>query len=73
MKVIGTETQVKRGAKGLSVFEKYLTLWVGLCIAAGIVLGKVAPGAATFLDGGNELPFHAWSVRKTAMDGCLDS
>ncbi len=37
--------------KDLSVFEKYLTIWVGLCIVAGIVLGKVAPGLAAFLDG----------------------
>jgi ACR3 family arsenite transporter len=36
--------------KGLSVFERYLTLWVGLCIVGGIVLGKVAPGVATYLD-----------------------
>ncbi len=36
---------------GMSVFEKYLTLWVLLCIGAGIVLGKVAPGIATTLDG----------------------
>jgi ACR3 family arsenite efflux pump ArsB len=32
--------------RGLSVFEKYLTLWVFLCIGAGIVLGKIAPEAA---------------------------
>ena len=38
-------------AKGLSVFERYLTVWVLLCIVAGIVLGKVAPGVAGFLDG----------------------
>jgi ACR3 family arsenite transporter len=37
--------------KGLGFFERYLTLWVVLCIAAGIVLGKIAPGIATFLDG----------------------
>ena len=36
--------------KGLSVFERYLTVWVILCIAAGIALGKVAPGVAKFLD-----------------------
>jgi ACR3 family arsenite transporter len=41
----------KREAKGLSAFERYLTVWVALCIVAGIVLGKVAPGVATFLDG----------------------
>jgi len=34
-----------------SVFERYLTLWVGLCIGAGILLGKVAPGLASALDG----------------------
>ncbi len=37
--------------KGLGVFEKYLTLWVLLCIVVGIVLGKFAPGVAEFLDG----------------------
>lgn len=37
--------------KGLSLFERYLSVWVILCIAIGIVLGKVAPKAATFLDG----------------------
>ncbi|MGC9327448.1 MAG: ACR3 family arsenite efflux transporter [Candidatus Hinthialibacter sp.] len=36
--------------KGLSIFERYLTLWVALCIVAGIVLGKIAPGVATHLD-----------------------
>jgi ACR3 family arsenite transporter len=36
---------------GLSFFERYLTLWVALCILAGIGLGRVAPGAARFLDG----------------------
>jgi len=38
------------GAKGLGAFERYLTLWVLLCIGAGILLGKVAPEAARFLD-----------------------
>jgi len=37
--------------KGLSIFERYLTLWVALCIAGGIVLGKAAPGLAQNLDG----------------------
>ena len=43
----GTQTV----SRGLSVFERYLTLWVGLCIVAGIALGKAAPGIAAFLDG----------------------
>ena len=33
-----------------SVFERYLTIWVGLCIVVGILLGKVAPGFAKALD-----------------------
>lgn len=32
-------------------FERYLTVWVALCIAGGILLGKVAPGLAKALDG----------------------
>jgi ACR3 family arsenite transporter len=28
----------------MGIFERYLTLWVALCIVAGIVLGQVAPG-----------------------------
>jgi len=34
-----------------NVFERYLTVWVGLCIVGGIALGKVAPGLAKSLDG----------------------
>jgi ACR3 family arsenite transporter len=34
-----------------SIFERYLTLWVGLCIVAGILLGKIAPNLAQTLDG----------------------
>jgi len=37
--------------KGLGQFEKYLTVWVLLCIAIGIALGKSAPGIAKYLDG----------------------
>jgi ACR3 family arsenite transporter len=33
-----------------SLFERYLTLWVGLCIVGGIVLGKIAPGLSQRLD-----------------------
>ncbi|MDD4765118.1 MAG: ACR3 family arsenite efflux transporter [Atribacterota bacterium] len=40
----------KENQGGLNIFEKYLTIWVLLCIIAGIIFGKVAPGAAKFLD-----------------------
>jgi ACR3 family arsenite transporter len=35
----------------LRFFERYLTVWVVLCILAGIGLGRFAPGLAKFLDG----------------------
>jgi len=44
------EAPVARQPKGLGFFERYLTLWVILCIVAGIVLGKLAPGVARRLD-----------------------
>jgi len=34
----------------LGFFEKYLYVWVILCIMAGIILGKLAPGVAKYLD-----------------------
>ncbi|MBF0201056.1 MAG: ACR3 family arsenite efflux transporter [Desulfamplus sp.] len=37
--------------KMTSLFERYLTAWVGLCIIGGILLGKIAPGLAKALDG----------------------
>ena len=37
--------------KSMNIFERYLTVWVGLCIIGGIVLGKFAPGFAKTLDG----------------------
>ncbi|MGB2821365.1 MAG: ACR3 family arsenite efflux transporter [Phycisphaerae bacterium] len=46
-----TGTVSARQPRGLSVFEKYLTLWVVLCIAGGIAMGKVAPSVARRLDG----------------------
>ena len=34
-----------------SIFERYLSVWVLLCIVGGILLGKIAPGVAQALDG----------------------
>ncbi len=40
------------GASGkrLSIFERYLTLWVALCIAVGTLIGSRWPAAAEFMD-----------------------
>jgi ACR3 family arsenite transporter len=45
------EPQATPRPKGISLFEKYLTVWVVLCIGAGIALGRIAPTLAGTLDG----------------------
>ncbi|MBS3761998.1 MAG: ACR3 family arsenite efflux transporter [Planctomycetes bacterium] len=40
----------EREEKALGIFERYLTLWVALCIVAGILIGRIAPRLAGFLD-----------------------
>ncbi len=35
--------------QGIGFFEKYLTIWVLLCMAAGILIGKFLPGIPAFL------------------------
>ena len=37
-------------AKGIGFFEKYLTVWVLLCMAAGILIGKFLPGIPDVLE-----------------------
>ena len=48
---MSAEACVTKEPKGLGFFEKYLTVWVLLCIVAGIALGTFAPGIAIYLDG----------------------
>ncbi len=36
--------------KGLGVFEKYLTLWIALCIVAGLLIGRFFPQFGQFMD-----------------------
>ena len=48
---MSTENGCSSSKKGMNFFERYLTLWVVLCIVAGIVLGKVVPGFSQTLDG----------------------
>jgi ACR3 family arsenite transporter len=43
-----SDVRRRAAAPALGLFERYLTLWVGLCIVAGIVLGQLLPA-----------PFHA--------------
>ena len=45
--------------KNLSFFERYLSVWVFLCIIGGILLGKAAPKIAITL---NDFSIHQVSV-----------
>ncbi len=39
----------KEKAQGIGFFEKYLTIWVLLCMSAGVLIGKYLPGIPAFL------------------------
>jgi hypothetical protein len=39
IKKAGVQTEEK--GKGLGFFERYLTIWVALCIAGGVALGQL--------------------------------
>jgi ACR3 family arsenite transporter len=47
---MATKACIYKTPGGLGFFERWLTLWVLLCIAAGILLGKLAPNVASSLD-----------------------
>jgi ACR3 family arsenite transporter len=53
---IATPQAATTNPPAMGLFERYLTLWVGLCIVAGVVLGQAAPalfhviGAATVFE-----------------------
>jgi len=46
-----TNTSEKLNTTSMSIFERYLTVWIGLCIVGGIAMGKLAPSVAKSLDG----------------------
>jgi ACR3 family arsenite transporter len=50
---------MEKKVTGLSIFERYLTIWVLLCIAGGIFLGKTVPNLAAVL---NDLSVHQVSI-----------
>ena len=39
----------EKSYKGISYFEKYLTVWVVLCMVAGVLIGQFLPGIPSFL------------------------
>ena len=41
---------MKEKQSGIGFFEKYLSLWVLLCMAAGVLIGQYLPGIPAFLE-----------------------
>src|SRR5574344_888090 len=39
----------KEQSQGIGFFQKYLTVWVALCMAAGVLIGKFLPAVPAFL------------------------
>lgn len=39
----------KSKSTGIGFFEKYLTIWVALCMVVGVLIGKYLPGVPAFL------------------------
>ena len=52
---------------GLGTFERYLSVWVALCMAAGIGLGKIMPGVVAALRG-VEIEDAAPLIRPAAVE-----
>lgn len=40
----------KKGTQGIGFFQKYLPIWVALCMVVGVLIGKFLPGIPTFLN-----------------------
>ncbi len=40
---------MEQGKSGIGFFERYLSLWVLLCMAAGVLIGQYLPGVPAFL------------------------
>ncbi len=53
------EHAVGKKEKGLGIFEKYLTLWIAICIVVGLLLGKFLPQFGQFID---SLKFRQLSI-----------
>ncbi len=43
------ENKMENKSTGISFFEKYLSLWVALCMVAGVMIGKFIPAIPQFL------------------------
>ena len=40
---------VKKKSEGINFFQKYLTIWVFICMVVGVIIGKLLPTIPTAL------------------------
>ena len=46
---LALDTLLPASEKRLNLFERYLTVWVGLCMVGGVLLGQWFPGMVSLL------------------------
>lgn len=51
MSAHATEIGAAKAAPAISFFERYLTLWVALCIVAGVAFGQLLPDVSQAIAG----------------------
>ena len=51
MELVGDAFRAQQAEKRLNLFERYLTIWVGLCMVLGAWLGRIAPQSVEWLRG----------------------
>ena len=44
------QTDNRQSNRGISIFQKYLTVWVILCMIVGVLIGKFLPAIPAFLN-----------------------
>ena len=76
-KAIAASAEIGRSHAGLGVFERYLSIWVALCIIAGIALGHWFPalfqaiGRAEFAQVNLPVAMLIWLMSTLGIDRCV--
>jgi len=50
VRILEHEQTLKRKEVSLGIFEKYLTVWIGICIVTGLLVGRFLPQFGQFMD-----------------------
>jgi ACR3 family arsenite transporter len=50
VRILEYEQRLKRKEVSLGIFEKYLTVWIAICIVTGLLVGRFLPQFGQFMD-----------------------